>query len=195
MCVKLIVFSNRGVIVLKQMYKKCQKQKLLRFLKLGFVFFVLSVGLMPVVAEADDPPFFSFAVGSFDLVLNHNKATEFRAEYRSDKKLWVFKPFGGVMATSDSSFYGFGGVLLDVYFGRRIVFTPSFAGGYYERGDGKDLGHEIEFRSGAEIAYRFNDRSRLGLSFYHLSNASIDTKNPGTEVLSIVYSVPIGQTD
>tara|TARA_B100000686_G_C16791142_1_gene978816 strand:+ start:817 stop:1362 length:546 start_codon:yes stop_codon:yes gene_type:complete len=181
--------------VLKQINKKRQKQGQLTFLRLGFVVFILYAALNPVVAEADDPPFFSFAVGSFDLVLDHNKATEFRAEYRSDKKIWIFKPFGGVMATSDSSFYGFGGVLLDLYFGRRIVFTPSFAGGYYERGDGKDLGHEIEFRSGAELAYRFDDRSRLGLSFYHLSNASIDTKNPGTEVLSIVYSVPIGQTD
>ena len=60
------------------------------------------------------------------------------------------------------------------------------------RGDGRDLGHELEFRSSIELSYRFDDRTRLGLSFYHLSNANIGDFNPGTEVLSIVYSIPLG---
>lgn len=149
----------------------------------------------PVTAAADDPDFLTFAVGAFDLVQDHDKAVEFRAEYRSDRKLWIFKPFVGAMGTTDSSFYGFGGILTDVYFGRRLVLTPSFAAGYYDRGDGLDLGHELEFRSSIELSYRFDNRSRLGISFYHLSNASIGSINPGTEVLSIVYSIPLGSGD
>lgn len=146
----------------------------------------------PFNAAADDPDFLTFAVGAFDLVQDHDKAVEFRAEYRSDRKLWIFKPFVGAMGTTDSSFYGFAGILTDVYFGRRLVLTPSFAAGYYERGNGLDLGHELEFRSSIELSYRFDNRSRLGISFYHLSNASIGNINPGTEVLSIVYSIPLG---
>ena len=95
------------------------------------------------------------------------------------------------MASSDGAFYGFGGVLVDFYLGRRFVFTPSFAAGLYEDGDGKDLGHAVEFRSSVELAYRFNDRSRLGMSFYHLSNAGLSDNNPGTEVLSLNYSIPL----
>jgi hypothetical protein len=72
------------------------------------------------------------------------------------------------------------------------VLTPSFAAGYYDNGDGVDLGHEVEFRSSIELSYRFDNRTRLGVSFYHLSNASIGDTNPGTEVLSVVYSIPLG---
>lgn len=158
----------------------------------------LLVGLMltaPVPAAADDPDFLTFAVGAFDLVQDHDQAAEFRAEYRSDKKIWIFKPFIGAMGTTDSAFYGYGGFLVDVFFGRRWVLTPSLAAGYYSKGNGLDLGHEVEFRSSIELSYRFDDRTRLGLSFYHLSNASIGSDNPGAEVLSIVYSIPLGAGD
>jgi lipid A 3-O-deacylase len=156
------------------------------------------VGVMiaaPFPAMADDPDFLTFAIGYYDLVQEHDKAVEFRAEYRSDLKIWIFKPFVGAMGTTDSAFYGYGGVLVDLFFGRRWVLTPSFAAGYYENGDGRDLGYELEFRSSIELSYRFDDRSRLGLSFYHLSNASIGDTNPGTEVLSVVYSIPLGSGD
>ena len=95
------------------------------------------------------------------------------------------------MASSDAAFYGYAGVLVDFYMGRRVVLTPSFAAGLYEDGDGKDLGHAVEFRSSMELAYRFDDRSRLGVSFYHLSNAGLSNNNPGTEVLSLNYSIPL----
>jgi lipid A 3-O-deacylase len=41
-----------------------------------------------------------------------------------------------------------------------------------------------------ELAYRFDDRSRLGLSLSHYSNASLSDKNPGTEAIMINYSIP-----
>ncbi len=138
----------------------------------------------------DDPAFLRLAIGGYD-VNDDMGAVEFRAEYQSGRKLWIFKPFGGVMATSDAAVYGYGGILLDVYFGDRWVLTPSFAAGLYEDGDGKDLGHIIEFRSSIGFAYRFNNRSRLGVSFYHLSNASLSEDNQGTEILSIGYSIPL----
>ena len=96
------------------------------------------------------------------------------------------------MATSDGGAYGYGGISFDLFFGRRIVLTPSFAAGYYHEGNGRDLGHEVEFRSGVELAYRFDDRTRLGVLFYHLSNAGLGDHNPGTEVLSLSYSIPLG---
>lgn len=164
----------------------------IRFLK---TLVLCAVLVMPVSAAADDPDFLSVAIGAFDLVQDHDKATEFRVEYRSDQKIWLVKPFVGLMGTTDSAIYGYGGFLLDVYFGKRWVLTPSLAAGYYDEGDGLDLGHEVEFRSSIELSYRFDNRSRLGISFYHLSNASISDDNPGTEVLSIVYSIPLGVSD
>ena len=49
----------------------------------------------------------------------------------------------------------------------------------------------MEFRSQLEIAYRFDDRSRLGLAISHYSNASLGDTNPGTESAMIYYSVPL----
>ncbi len=152
----------------------------------------LTAGALASTASAeDDPHFLTLAAGYYD-INDDMGAAEFRAEFRARDKLWIFKPFGGVMGTSDAAIYGYAGLLVDIYFGRRIVLTPSLAAGLYEDGDGKDLGHVVEFRSSIELAYRFDDRSRLGVSFYHLSNAGLSDNNPGTEVLSLSYSIPLG---
>ena len=95
------------------------------------------------------------------------------------------------MATTDAAIYGYAGLMLDIYFGRRIVFTPNVAVGLYSDGGGKDLGSVIEFRSGVELAYRFDSRARLGVAFHHISNASIEDINPGTETLTLVLSLPL----
>ena len=72
------------------------------------------------------------------------------------------------------------------------MLTPNFAVGVYGNGDGKDLGYAVEFRSGVELAYRFDNYARLGLSFTHISNAGLDERNPGVESLVVMYSIPFG---
>mgnify|MGYP001262377340 CR=1 FL=1 len=141
-------------------------------------------------ARAGEPDFIAFSAGVFDLGKDQT-ALEGRLEYRSGIRLWVFKPFGGVMGTSDGGAYGYAGVLVDVFFGRRMVAALSFAPGAYAKGNGKKLGHELEFRSQLEVAYRFDDRARLGLSLSHMSNASIADKNPGAESLMLTYALPV----
>lgn len=140
--------------------------------------------------DGEDPAFLTFGAGYYD-VNDDWDAAEFRLEYWSDSKWWIFKPFGGLMATSDAAAYVYAGIRLDVYLGNRWVLTPSFAPGFYHDGDGKDLGHAVEFRSNLDIAYRFDDRSRLGIGLYHLSNAGLDDNNPGTEVVSVHYALPL----
>ncbi len=163
----------------------------MRFFLAAIIAAALTLGVPgPTAAAEDDSHFLTLAAGYYD-INDDMDAAEFRAEFRARDKLWLFKPFGGLMATSDAAFYGYAGLLVDLYFGRRVVLTPGFAAGLYEDGDGKDLGHIVEFRSSIELAFRFDNRSRLGLSFYHLSNAGLDDNNPGTEVLSLNYSIPL----
>jgi hypothetical protein len=150
------------------------------------------IALVGPARADDDPAFLTLASGAFDIGKN-DTAFEGRVEYRHDGKLWIFKPFGGLMATSDGAGYIYAGVLIDAYWGNRIVTTLSFAPGAYEKGDGKDLGHTLEFRSQLEIGWRFDDRSRLGLAVSHMSNASIGDKNPGEESLTLNYSFPFGR--
>jgi hypothetical protein len=138
----------------------------------------------------DDPDFIAIGIGGFDV--NDNETTfQGRIEYRSDRRFLLFKPMAGLMVTGEAGFYGYGGILMDLYFGRRWVLTPSFAVGAYEDGDGKDLGGTLEFRSAIELGYRLDDRARLGLAFDHISNASIYNDNPGTESLVLIYAIPL----
>ncbi len=151
---------------------------------------MLALGWGGAAYADDDPAFVTFHAGGYD-VNDDETAGQFNLEFRSDWDDWYVKPFAGIMATTDAAYYGYGGFLLDIYFGNRIVFTPNVAVGLYADGDGKDLGSTIEFRSGVELAYRFDNRARLGLAFHHISNAHISENNPGTETLTLTFSLPL----
>lgn len=140
--------------------------------------------------QAGDPDFLSFGVGAFDVIAGDKSSAAFQLEYASQKRLWFFHPIAGLMLNSDVGGDAYAGVAVDLFFGNRFVVTPSFSPSFYWRGSGKNLGSPIEFRSSIGAAYRFDDRSRLGFEFYHLSNAGIDERNPGTEVLLFKYSLP-----
>ena len=151
---------------------------------------VLAVSFYSPAAFADDPDFLVIGGGWYDFN-DDRDAFDFRAEYRSGYKLFgIAKPWVGIEATTDQAAYAVGGVLVDLYFGRRWVFTPSFGAGAYADGSGKDLGHMIEFRSQLEMGYRFDDRSRVSLAVSHISNASLGDNNPGTEIATFYYHIP-----
>ena len=159
----------------------------------GFALLSATIGAMPS-AQADDPAFLSIGAGTYDWNRQKDEGVEVRMEYRHDKKLLgLLKPFGAVAATNSSnSFFIGAGVLMDIYFGKRFVVTPSFAPHYYNGGnDQLDLDYPLQFRSQLEAAYRFDDRSRLGLAVSHYSNASLGKTNPGTESAMLYYSIPV----
>lgn len=143
-------------------------------------------------AKADDPAFLTLGAGWFDFNRQKDQGAELSLEYRDNHKLWIFKPFvHGAYVTNGMTFLG-AGVLVDVYFGNRWVVTPSFAPTWWRgKTDDLDLGYGLEFRSRLEVAYRFDNRSRLGLSVSHSSNASLGDTNPGTESLMLHYSLPL----
>ncbi|MBM3489989.1 MAG: acyloxyacyl hydrolase [Alphaproteobacteria bacterium] len=150
----------------------------------------LALAAPPAQAETDDPAFLVAGFGVFD-VNDEHRTGEARLEFRSGWRFLMFKPFLGMLGNDDGALYGYAGVLVDLYWGRRIVTTLSFAPGAYHRGSSKDLGATLEFRSQIEFAYRFADRSRLGLAYGHLSNAGIGDDNPGTESLILSYALPL----
>ncbi len=154
----------------------------------------------PATTEASggDPDLVSFGVGYFDVLKNEprNRAADFRLEYRwgetlwSDVKDWVsIRPWVGTEITSDGGVYGAGGILFDIPLGS-LTFTPSFGAGLHYDGDGKQLGSFWEFRSQAELSYRFENDSRIGIAFGHISNAGLSKDNPGSEILTLYYHVP-----
>ncbi len=148
----------------------------------------------PTAKAADDPDYLTVGAGWFDFNRQKDQGGSFSLEYKSDYKLWELKPFATMnVATNGMTFIG-AGVLMDVYFGRRWVVTPSFAPTWWQgKTDDLDMGHAVEFRSQVEIAYRFDDRTRVGLSVAHYSNASLGDTNPGTETVMLNYSIPFSK--
>lgn len=129
-------------------------------------------------------------VGKYDFRTDHNPAAEFGLEYRPGLDLWIFQPMFGVMHTTNGATNAFAGLSTDIIFYDRVVFRPAVAVSAYSQGDGKDLGDGFEFREAAELSYRFEDNSRLGVLFYHLSNAGLGSRNPGVESIGLIYSLP-----
>lgn len=175
---------------------------------------VVALSMVPAgPAAAQKAALLSFGVGQFDndtLDLGgaglyfdlgdkagKNKATEARVEYRSGTELysagrWLsIRPFVGASTTTDGMLYGLGGVLFDVTWGN-FVFTPSIGAGLWTRGDGKDLGSPIEFRTMFEVGYRFENEARVTAALSHMSNADIGSKNPGANSLMLYVHLPVG---
>ena len=82
------------------------------------------------------------------------------------------------MVTADTAGYIYTGVQAQYKFGN-INVTPSFTPGLYHEGEGKDLGHPVEFKSEVQLSLNLFQNSQLGFSYNHISNASLGEKNPG----------------
>ena len=99
-------------------------------------------------------------------------------ELSRDTFLGTLSPVTGGFVTENKALYAYTGVEWNFGLGP-INFTPSFAPGLYGEGNGKDLGHILEFKSEVQASWNLSESSELGMSYNHLSNASLGDKNPG----------------
>lgn len=109
-------------------------------------------------------------------------------EARFEPVLWGAYPLAGVLLNGDGGGHFRIGIGRDLRLGPRWVISLTSGGGYYEAGDGIDLGHDFEFRSAFDLAYELANQVRIGLSVSHLSNAGISEVNPGTETVELLVS-------
>ncbi len=161
--------------------------------KIAFFSLLSTLFFSPILAQSENketPYLLNLGIGIFDVIKNpHNLLLQ--AEFRSFLRSFPYaRPLFGIMGTDKCSFYVYGGMALDIFLGKNVILTPSFAPGIYTRGWGKKLWFPLEFRSSMELAYAFPNQSRIGAQFYHISNASIGKRNPGTEALVFFYSIP-----
>jgi lipid A 3-O-deacylase len=141
-------------------------------------------------ADSGDPDYLTFGAGAYEIERPNHEA-QLRAEYRFGQQFWILKPMVGALVTNDKTFMGYGGFRIDLYLAPHWVLTPNFAFAGYHRGDGFDLGSALEFKSGLELDYRFDDHSRLGVAFDHVSNAGITKINPGANSVLLYYAIPV----
>jgi len=95
-------------------------------------------------------------------------------------------PITGGFLTENSAIYIYTGGQVEYDLGI-FTITPSFAPGYYNAGDGKDLGHALEFKSEVQMSLNLSDTTEFGMSYNHISNASLGDKNPGANSYMINF--------
>ena len=84
------------------------------------------------------------------------------------------------MITADNASYFYTGVQANYKVGA-LNIVPSFAPGYYNQGDGKDLGSPLEFKTEIQLSVDLLPGTKLGYSQSHLSNADLGETNPGAD--------------
>lgn len=136
----------------------------------------------------------AIAAGHHDLIDPAPKTGLVLLEYRPCCRWKTLRPAIGSFVDFQGAWYSYAGLRSEIASERRaFLFSVNTAMGYYRRGGGARLGHPLEFRSGFEWYYVMSQEHQIGIAFHHLSNASIGKRNPGTEVLSLVFASAFGQ--
>ena len=126
---------------------------------------------------------FNFYTGMFDFSDDGQRAALFGFQHQNenlvrDSFLGIISPVTGFMLTENNAAYAYTGIQAEYNLGK-LNFNPSFTPGIYSQGDGKDLGHTVEFKSELQFSLDLLSNSELGFSYNHISNASLGDKNPG----------------
>ena len=126
----------------------------------------------------------NFFTGMFDFSDKGQSSGLFGIQHQDedlfrDSFLGRLSPITGGFVTGRNAIYLYTGVQAEYDFGF-LTITPSFAPGYYNSGGkGKDLGFPLEFKSEVQVSFDLSESSHLGMSYNHISNASLGKKNPG----------------
>ena len=156
-------------------------------LKIILNLFIFLILLVPSHGEEKrehvDDHSLNFYSGMFDFSDDGQKAVLFGFQHQNENLvresfLGTLSPVTGFMITENNAAYGYTGVQAFYDLGQ-LNFTPSFTPGIYSKGDGKDLGHAIEFKTELQFSLDVLSDSELGFSYNHISNASLGEKNPG----------------
>ena len=143
--------------------------------------------ILPVNSEENNNAFneheINFYTGMFDFSDDGQRAGLFGMQHQNENLtrnsfLGTLSPITGFMITENNAGYIYTGVQAQYSIGN-LNITPSFSPGLYGEGDGKDLGHVLEFKSELQLSLDLFSNSELGFSYNHISNASLSEKNPG----------------
>ena len=133
----------------------------------------------------------NFYVGMFDFNNTKQSAGLFGLQHQNDDLfrnsfLGKLSPITGGFVTENNAVYLYTGAQAEFDLGL-FTFTPSFAPGYYNSGNGKDLGSALEFKTEVQMSLNLSDSTEFGMSYNHISNASLGDKNPGANSYMINF--------
>ena len=135
------------------------------------------------ISKENDITELNFFTGMFDFSDDNQASGLLGMQHQNDELfrksfLGKLSPITGGFITEKNAFYLYTGVQAEYNLGL-VTITPSFAPGYYNYGDGKDLGYPLEFKTEVQMSFNLGESTHLGMSYNHISNASLGDKNPG----------------
>ena len=159
---------------------------------------LLTAFLTPAYSESLSPlkndHVYSVFSGTFDTIDKENDAkTSFYGIEHSNTNLFKetilgkFSPVTGGFLSGKNGIYLYTGVQAEYDLGP-LSIVPSFTPGYYERGEGKELGSALEFKSEIKLGFDILENSKIGYSYSHISNNDWGKTNPGTDNQQITFS-------
>ena len=158
------------------------KIKIIHLLAIFFLFF-------SQISNAEKQS--NFYLGNFDFSDDKQAALLLGYQHQNQTLeintfLGNISPIIGGFITENSAAYIYSGIEWNIDLGS-FLFTPSFAPGLYNEGNGKDLGHVLEFKTEVQLSYEVSENTSFGMSYNHISNASLGTKNPGANSYMFNY--------
>ena len=163
---------------------------------LSIVFFVMSFSVFTLVNAEDKTPEVSetelnFFTGMFDFSDDKQASGIIGLQHQNDdlyRKSFLgnLSPITGGFISEKNAMYFYTGAQAEYDLGL-ITITPSFAPGYYNAGNGKDLGSALEFKTEVQMSLNLSDSTEFGMSYNHISNASLGDKNPGANSYMINF--------
>lgn len=152
---------------------------------------VTIVALSYVNSFTQDRNYIAISSAVFDILQQADPSFESRVEFRFGKVNLGGHPFSGLMVNSEGATHIYSGLYYDIPLTDFLYLTPSFAPGLYVKNKSKDLKFALEFQSQIEISFKFANGARVGISFNHMSNATLGEENPGVESLALTYIIPL----
>ena len=161
--------------------------------KLITILIISSLTFVNVNADQGDNDI-SFYTGTFDIIDKEgdDQTTLIGIEHRNtnlfrNTLLGKIAPVSGAFVTGKNSLYFYTGIEGQYNLGPMNI-SPSFTPGYYDKGNGKDLGSALEFKSEVKVGFDIFKDSNLGYSYSHISNNDWGSTNPGTDNQQLTFS-------
>ena len=136
----------------------------------------------------------SVYTGTFDVIDKEgdDKTSLLGVEHKNtdlfrDTLIGTFTTITGAFITGKNSTYLYTGIEGQYKLGP-VRILPSFSPGYYDAGEGKNLGSSLEFKSELKVGLDLFKGTKLGYSYSHISNNDWGDTNPGTDNQALTFS-------
>ena len=119
-------------------------------------------------------------------------ATEMQARYFAEPAFFGLQPVLGVsFASNNSAWVGVGSAYTWRSAPEGVFLRLTSMAGVHSRGNGRNLGGPIQFRTALDIGMALKNGAEIGIGADHRSSAGIYKPNPGLNTAYVFASMPL----